>query len=732
MAIPPFLPPGAPWLFDAVCGQSWPAGDEDALHRCAQHWDDALHSVVDLAADGTETSLGVLSKVAAMSAEDFAKYWSQYTSLDLDHTALGQLAKQCLSMVSALDGQANEVEYTKLVIDITIVATAIQIAWAIAAALPTMGASLAEVPLLTFIARWTVQGFFFRFVQMVLMMVLPDLIAQGWMLHAGDEYSWDGSKTKGAAENAIVGGVLGSVLGGAAAKWVPFMGEDFGKTVGQKILQGAGHFAEGGLTMDLTTLATIGINLGWAEHNGDKQAVQQVEQQFSQTNWLGQFAQGGLLSTAFYLPSVGDSHGAPMSFTGDDGQTYTVKLSDKTMRQLQQDGTFPDGFKTQVYDKGGRLVGNATFDGPDVTVTGPGTKPVHAGLAGDPGGGGGFQVVHDGAVQHYGYPPSDQGPSPDGASGAPGPDESRPTARMLSYTKPSDGPVTYQVTSAGPDGTVTTDTMTGAKGSVLHYTPGPDGQVFRADLMDPDGGGYTSVLGSGNNDSAPAYQVTGRAEFNYGPLGVGHVVGLHGITHYAADATTVLGTTNALTGRFTPARADATASTTIASIADASPLRTPGSHDPGLTASAPPEADPALGPSQPSQAGSSGQGEEGTVGVVGLIDPNTLAVIAAQQAFQATGDQQVAVMGGHGGDPSEQPGVPPPPVTPLPEVPGAVRGQDVAGRPASWGKALVFTDTGEAMKYAGRAWRPPSTGSRQSSAPPSRPLPARRSRAATR
>ena len=494
---------------------------------------------MDLAADGDQTSLGVLSKVAAMSADDFAKYWSRYTGQDIDSTALGQLAKQCLSMVSALDGQANEVEYTKLVIDITIVLTAIQIIWAIAAAVPTMGTSLAEVPILTFIARMTVQGFFFRFVQMVLMMVLPDLIAQGWMLRAGDESSWDGNKTKAAAENAIVGGVLGSVLGGAAAKWVPFMGEDFGKTIGQKILQGAGHFVEGGLTMDVTTLATMGINLGLAEHSGNKQAVQQIEQQFAQTNWLGQFAQGGLLASAFYLPSVGDSHGAPMSFTGDDGQTYMVKLNDNTMQQLTQDGTFPDGFKAPVFDKDGRLVGNATFNGPDVTVTGPGTKPVHADLTGgDPGSGGGFQVVaHDGTVQHYGYP-SDQGAAPDAATGVPGPDDPRPAAQLLSYTKPTDAPVTYQVTRTSADGTVTTDTLTGAKGSVLH-----------------------------------------------------------GVTHYAADATTVLGTTNALTGHFTPAGSDSTStaatSTAATSTAEVSPLRTPGGGDHALdtTATGHPEQD---------------------------------------------------------------------------------------------------------------------------------------------
>jgi hypothetical protein len=646
MAIVPLWFPQLPWVFEVICGQNWPEGDEDALRRCAQAWDDALKSVAALAGDGDNTTLSTLSTVASMSADQFAQYWSQYTGTNVADTALGQLAAQCQTMVNCMYGQANEVEYTKLMIDVTLVLTYIQIIIALASAVATLGTSTAAVPVLTLIARLTVENIVLRLVETVLTMMLPDLIAQGWMLAVDHTAtSWDGSKTQAAAENAIAGVVIGSLLGAAGGKLLGLAGEDFAKTFGGKAVALGAHFIEGGATMDLTSVATAGLNLGLAEWHGSKQDIQQAQQQWDQAVSLGnlghQFVSGGIMGAAFFAPEMG-SHGAPMSFTGSDGKTYVTYLSDSTVSQLTSDGALPDGYRGKVFDQGGKLVGTATFNGPDVNIDKPFSKPVSADLTSGPGGQGGFQLVHEGQVERWGYPPggTDQGPVPDGTA-SPG---DRPAAQQLSYTVTSHDPVSVPT----GDGT-----MTGAKGSVLHYTP--DGALYRADLVDPGGTGITTLQTADPGPASPL-SVTGRQVFDYGPADVGKAVGLHGISYYDANGDQVA-SMNAVT-RQTSFLGDSPGDRPGTGYMNAfgdqyNPVGTPGATPTHAATAAPFE--PATASALVASDNSSAASATATAGLSQLpghdeplapgpqpsgtdsfVDPNALA--AAQQALQSPGD----------------------------------------------------------------------------------------------
>lgn len=117
------VPPEVDWLLALLVGQDWPTGDEDALRRCAQAWADALVSAGTLAGYGDAAAAGTGAHVDAISADEFQSYWDAYTKGDNSH--LGQLAQQCEALAAALIAQANEVEYTKLSIVITLLLTAI-------------------------------------------------------------------------------------------------------------------------------------------------------------------------------------------------------------------------------------------------------------------------------------------------------------------------------------------------------------------------------------------------------------------------------------------------------------------------------------------------------------------------------------------------------------------------------------------------------------------------------
>lgn len=457
------VPPELNWLLDILAGQSWPQGDEDALRRCSQSWMDAMLAIGNLADNSDVTAQSVMRSADSTSSDQFQSFWSSYLSQanpgfgqslgqQIDpsngvHTTFGDLFKQCEQLAGNLVDQANEVEYTKLVIAITVILTAIMIIMAVAEAIATLGASLVEVGLAIFIGREAVVMAIARFLQMALMMLIPDLIAQGVL--AAQHKGWDWNKTWSAGQNAIVGGLIGSFLGAGVGK-LGWMGEG-----GNRFLQLATHFVEGGLVMDATSVTTLGGQWVWADSRGDKNTMTAIEQQLTFSNLAHQFLQGGLLSTVFYLPHLAVPHGTAVTFTADDGNTYRVIISDKTNAagwtpSDLEDGQLPAGVKLPVFNDNGIRAGTVEFaDGQAMITSLAGGSITSGDLTGR-----GYSVVgHDGAIDTYHLG-----------------DQSQP--ERMTQIRPSDGSVVVPT----PDGPVTVP-----KGSMVHYTA--SGEIYRADIV---------------------------------------------------------------------------------------------------------------------------------------------------------------------------------------------------------------------------------------------------------
>lgn len=515
------VPPEVNWLLDILAGQSWPEGDEDALRRCAQAWQEAAQGLGDLAGYLDSSAQKVLANADSMSADDYDNFWKTYKHGG-DGTYIA-LFKQCEPLVKQLFAQATEVEYTKIIIVVTLILTAIQIAIAIAAAAGTFGGSLAEIPLALFVGRQAIVMVVARFVEMALMMLIPDLVAQTVMLAQG--HGWDWSKTGGAFENALVAGSIAAVLGPLAGK-LPWMSEEAAQTIGGKLGALATHFVEGGAVNDLTSLATMGANYGLASITGNKDWQQQIGQQFSSTNWLGQFAQGGVMADAFYAAHMFGHDGVPMTFTGSDGKTYTVYLNDAAFASLRDNGQLPDGYQARVFGDNGVQVGDATINGTAISFDKPINGQSGAGL------GDGFTVAgHDGS--QFRFQPSDQ-------TGTDG----QPTYDLVSRVQRSADPITMP--NADPGG----DPLEFPPGSVVHYDNEPGtmtGQPYRVEVTE----GNVVKIYQAQEPGGP-FELTGQVVHSSGIL---RFFGADAPKYYGADGpgdgAGPLATVSLITGRST-------------------------------------------------------------------------------------------------------------------------------------------------------------------------------------
>ena len=405
MTVPPLVPTSLPWVYDLIVGQEWPAGDEDALRRCAQAWTEALGALVGIAEGGDNAARFVGYSVQSVSSDQFDSYWSKYTKGD--DSVVGQMAQQCQGLAELLLQDAEQIEFTKLSINIQVVILAIQLTIDIATAIVTAGASMAEGAAATMAARFTVKQLLVELLKGALMAAAPDFITQTIMLAEGHRSSYDINETLQAAGQGALGAGIGMAVGGVTGKLASSLteglGEDAAKGLGGKLLTGVIHTGNAAVTGALTNMATTAVtdlaggqsldNVWGAGLNGAANGLL-----FHGAHTLGEKigAAGRPEPTHFSLAGGGDLHGLPLS-----------------------DGSYA------LFDPNGMKHGTGTFDPQSGQLT---VRPV----AGDPyrvGATAGERpapVSQDPAPQHEDPAPAHDDPAPTQDGSAPARDDSAP------------------------------------------------------------------------------------------------------------------------------------------------------------------------------------------------------------------------------------------------------------------------------------------------------------------
>src|SRR5579859_4385255 len=137
------LPGELKWL-EWVVGTDWPEGDEDALWRMRDAWNTAAGQVRQLVEAGDVAYYQVIGGMGGSAAEQFTAYWKQFA--DGDDAYLAKLAHACEALAQLSDSTGTEIEYAKYQFIIFLIILACQIAYMLAMAAPTFGASTAGIP----------------------------------------------------------------------------------------------------------------------------------------------------------------------------------------------------------------------------------------------------------------------------------------------------------------------------------------------------------------------------------------------------------------------------------------------------------------------------------------------------------------------------------------------------------------------------------------------------------
>ena len=212
------LPPELTWL-EWVVGTDWPDGDEDALWRMRDAWVSAAQQVREVIEAGDTAYHQVIGGLGGSAADQFTAYWQQFA--DGDDAYLAKLAKACESLAGHCDSTATEIEYAKYQFIIFLIILACQIAYMLAMAAPTFGASTAGIPVAEVatqsLIRVVAQNVLRSIVTFVLQNVVSDVVIQAVQLGEGHRTHFDASKTVHAAIDGAVSGAIFGVVGTGGA-----------------------------------------------------------------------------------------------------------------------------------------------------------------------------------------------------------------------------------------------------------------------------------------------------------------------------------------------------------------------------------------------------------------------------------------------------------------------------------------------------------------------------------
>jgi hypothetical protein len=358
VAIQPFIPDQFGFITPIIAGQSWPKANEDDYAAAAQGYSDAIASLIATSSNSLLSADAIHLNVDSVSVDAFQQYWDGYVGQlkDSDKKGLMALINQYEQLAQQALSARNSTEYTKLVINIQIVITAIQLIIMAISAFFTFGASIAEAGPLIEIAQFVSRNIYFRLVQEIAMAALPDFLAESIQLldlHHTDSY--DGGRLMTSLFTGAIGGGLGMganllttrLAGASSPLW---------RFIGNQAHQWYGRTIEGAVNNVLTTgLMDSGKLLNGQMTNDDWQALA-----FAGIN-------GGFTGTVFHIAgSLGGHSTATVLFKTQDGTVYRGReVSPGEFRfftdqgwlsstgRLNPDGTldvtgFWDGDKTSV------------------------------------------------------------------------------------------------------------------------------------------------------------------------------------------------------------------------------------------------------------------------------------------------------------------------------------------------------------------------------------------------
>ncbi|MDH6579949.1 hypothetical protein, partial [Kitasatospora sp. MAP5-34] len=246
------LPEPLQWVLLLLAGTRWPEADEGQLRDMADHWRKAATQLQDASHAADAAVKQALDGQQGAAADALAKHWADYSvgkGTEQDPGYLPGTIAACNGMGDMLEGMANSAETAKIQIIAQLGILAFELATAEAEAVPTLGASMLEVPVFITVSRETVVQVLKRLlkealehaIKQAVQMAAINLMAQTIELAQGHRKSID---MKELGQNALGGAVAGAT-GHLLGKGVGAAGEKLGlghamETTAGKMVTGAG------------------------------------------------------------------------------------------------------------------------------------------------------------------------------------------------------------------------------------------------------------------------------------------------------------------------------------------------------------------------------------------------------------------------------------------------------------------------------------------------------------
>src|SRR5690242_19173038 len=360
MAIGPVVPGDVPWVYWALAGGEFPQGNEDDMRAEATAHADFAAGVAGVLTDLQVSAASLYNSVQSDAVENFDAY------LKTLETYLGQIRDQAAELARLLDDGALNLEFTKIAINVQVVLSAAEIVLALILAIPSLGASLAEIPVIVAIGQFLVRALLGRLDLSVVLAVLPNLIAQGYQI--GVLHTRGGLDLGSLGISAAAGAVAGLVTWPVEGALTRFAGPALTTMFNQRVSRVAVSAASAGT-------ANAAVNAGVWELNNAVDPAANAGKPLSKALTSG-FASGAALGTAMGVAgeiggriTLGRAVTAP-PVTGGTGPVdptprallFTADDPNNPGRQTQFVARTADGTAWTVSTRDGGTLGTASYD----------------------------------------------------------------------------------------------------------------------------------------------------------------------------------------------------------------------------------------------------------------------------------------------------------------------------------------------------------------------------------
>ncbi len=189
--IPDYLKPVA-----SIVGCHWPPCDEDALYTMGGHWENMAGTLGKIKDGGDETARSLLSTIDGQTSDAFRDHWTK------ESKQLDELVELCNGLGKACKVMSVLIKAYKLYTIAMMIDLAVELAIAAAAAVETLGASMAEAAGKEVITREILQ----KAAKKLLMKILEETAVaalKGFGEGAAKELAWQGAEDALGLNNGI-------------------------------------------------------------------------------------------------------------------------------------------------------------------------------------------------------------------------------------------------------------------------------------------------------------------------------------------------------------------------------------------------------------------------------------------------------------------------------------------------------------------------------------------------